>query len=197
MAVTPVGTGTATPEVEDGSDAIWSVVGQLEAEEGEDLSPEQKDVGRRPEVHGIDLDAGTSRPLHDALDRLLVLDRLHQRRPAPVGLHARQQDVGRHRDELALEAGPLRRHGLGDVAVIADPAVDLGAVGHPHETTPALASMVTSVPSGGGAPPSKLTAMRQGVWNSRDTMPICDRGVPERQTTPRSSWKIGARKVAP
>ena len=39
--------------------------------------------------------------------------------------------------------------------------------------------------------------MMHGTWYSRLTMPMCERGVPDRHTTAVSSSKIGARKVAP
>ena len=56
-------------------------------------------------------------------------------------------------------------------------------------TTPASPLQSTSISSpSAGSPPGNEHDMTHGTWNSRLTMPMCDRGVPLTHTTAASSW---------
>ena len=83
-AVAPVRRTGALPEVEDGRGARGIVT--LRIDHRHDLAAQQEEVGDGPQVAGVDLAAGTTRPPADLLRRHGRLDALHHRRVAEVGL---------------------------------------------------------------------------------------------------------------
>ena len=140
----------------------------------------------------------------DLLDRHRRVDRPHHLRVAQERLAAPDDDVGGHRDELRAVRRALGGERPGDRAVVGDEPVGLGlarrirsarATSATEHPLGAEQSSSTSVPSAGTS--SSTQAMMHGTWNSRLTMPMWLRGVPPVHTTPVSSWKIGARNVAP
>ena len=120
-AVTPEPAGGPVPEVQDRVGGIGRVERRVELRE--DLAAHQEEVGDRPQVHRVDLGARPPAGGTDLLRRHGGVDGPHHLRVADERLAARHQDVRRHRDELALVAGPLRRQPVRDRAVVRDQLV--------------------------------------------------------------------------
>ncbi len=91
-----------------------------------DVAPEEREVGDRPEVAGVDLAAGTAGAATDLLRRHRLVDRGHHLRVAEVGLRARHDDVRGDGDQLRLEARALHRQRLRDGRVVGDEPVGVG-----------------------------------------------------------------------
>ena len=145
------------------------------------LRPEQEEVADRPEVAGVDLAAGATGPPADLLGRHGGVDLPHHLGVAQEGLRAGHHDVGRHRDQRALERGALLGERLGDGRVVGDepvgrsPRDGLLSHGRPPRR-----------PSSRARPrrrrrarrPAKAQPITHGTWNSRLTMPMWLRTVP-------------------
>ena len=204
--VEPVRARGAFPEVEHRRDVLHFLLDVEQAGSGDHRAAEQGEVGNRPQPHGIDHRREVMPRVPELFGRNRICDLLHHRRVAPVALDTRDDDVCGNGDQRRFQSRALHRQRVRDLAVVPEPLVAPIAIPPRAErlrhdarrTTPSdpLQSISIASPSVGSA--SENTAdITHGTWYSRLTIPMCDSGVPERQTTAVSSSKMGARKVAP